>query len=149
VSLYREPGRRRALVGWIVAVAALAAGLGGGYALGRSSAPEPTAAAVVERLRADLRPVAGGLELLPTEYPQTRGGAGGEEAAVRGDLDRIRSGLRAAGPDLRMLAPDAARELERAVAALEAAIGARASPAEVERLATAATAALARVPGGG
>jgi len=148
VSLYRQPGRSRSL-----ALAALAAGallIGGaiGFALGRGSADEPSARDVAAQLRERLRPLAAGLELLPTEYPQSLRGAGEESAAVRGDLARMRAALAAAAPDLRALDPVGAAALAARVDALEAAVRARASAARVERLATVAHAALADLPGG-
>ena len=143
MSLYRQPGAARARVIAIVAGVALLAGLGIGYALGNGGDAEPSAGAVVDALRSDLRPVANGLELLPNEYAQAFRGSGNEGAGVTGALGRIRAGLRDALPDLRALAPARARELERAVSALEQAVRARKPPAEVGRLAQRAARALA------
>lgn len=147
MSLYRQPRASRPLL--LAAIAAVALIVGGaiGFALGRSSAPEPSAQDVVAQLRDELRPLAGGLELLPTEYPQALAG-GGESAAVTGDLGRIRAALAATAPDLRALDPAGARALADRVDALEQAIHARAPAAQVEQLAGAAQAALADVPGG-
>jgi len=147
MSLYRQPRAARPLL--IASIAAVALLVGGaiGFALGRGSAPEPSAQDVVSQLRDDLRPLAAGLELLPTEYPQALQG-GGESAAVTGDLGRIRSALAASAADLRTLDPAGARALANRVAALEQAIAARVPPAQVKQLATAAQDALAGVPGG-
>jgi hypothetical protein len=147
MSLYRQPRAARPLLLVGIAVAALLVGGAIGFALGRGSAPEPSAQDVVAQLRDELRPLAAGLELLPTEYPQALAG-GGESAAVSGDLDRIRSALADATPDLRTLDPAGARTLADRVAALEQAVHARAPAAQVERLTAAAQAALASVPGG-
>jgi hypothetical protein len=147
MSLYRQPRARRPLLIAGIATVALLVGGAIGFALGRGSAPEPSAQDVVAQLREDLRPLAAGLELLPTEYPQALAG-GGESAAVTGDLSRIRSALADAAPDLRRLDPAGARALSDRVAALEQAIAARAPAAQVERLAAAAQNALAGVPGG-
>ena len=147
MSLYRQPRAARPLLLAGIAVAALLIGGAIGFALGRGSAPEPSAQDVVSQLHDELRPLAGGLELLPTEYPQALAGRDGA-AAVTGDLGRIRSALAAAAPDLRALDPAGARALAERVTALEQAIAARAPAAQVQRLAAAARNALAGVPGG-
>jgi hypothetical protein len=147
MSLYRQPRASRPLAISLVALAALLVGGAIGFAIGRASAPDPSAQDVVSQLREELRPLAAGLELLPTEYPQARAG-GGESAAVDGDLARIRGALHAAQADLRALDPAGARTLADRVATLAAAIRARAASAQVARLAADAQAALADVPGG-
>jgi hypothetical protein len=147
MSLYRQPRAARPLLIAAIAVAALLVGGAIGFALGRSSAPEPSAQDVVAELREQLRPLAAGLELLPTEYPQALAG-GAESAAVEGDLAHIRAALTAAGPALRTLDADGASALAERVAALEQAVEARAPAAQVERLAADAQDALAGVPGG-
>jgi hypothetical protein len=147
MSLYRQPRAARPLVIAGIAVVALLVGGAIGFALGHGSAPEPSAQDVVGQLRDELRPLAAGLELLPTEYPQAlRGGA--ESAAVTGDLGRIRGALSAMRADLHTLDPDGEQALAARVAALEEAIRARAAAAQVTRLAADAQAALAAVPGG-
>jgi hypothetical protein len=148
MSLYRQPRGARPLLLAGIAVAALLIGGAIGFALGRGSASEPSAQDVVAQLRDELRPLAAGLELLPTEYPQALQG-GGESAAVTGDLGRIRSALSAAAPDLQTLDPAGERALAARVAALEQAIDARVPAAQVKQLAAAAQDALAGVPGGG
>lgn len=147
MSLYRQPGSARPLVTAAIAAVALLAGGAIGFALGRGSAPEPSAQDVVAQLRDELRPLAGGLELLPTEYPQALSG-GGESAAVTGDIGRIDDALAAAGPDLQTLDPKGLHTLTERVALLRQAVEARAASAEVSRLAAAAQSALADVPGG-
>ncbi|HEU4703383.1 MAG TPA: hypothetical protein VFS37_12950 [Conexibacter sp.] len=148
MSLYRQPRATRPLLLAGIAVAALIVGAAIGFALGRSSAPEPSAQDVVAQLREELRPLAGGLQLLPVEYPQALAG-GGESAGVEGGLARIRAALADATPDLRALDPAGARALAARVAALEQAVEARAPAAQVEQLVSAAQDALADVPGGG
>jgi len=148
VSLYRQAGRTRASVIAGVAVAGLLVGGGIGYAIGRSSAPDPTAKDVVARLHDNLAPVANGLELLPTEYPQAYSGAGNESAAVKGDLAKIRQGIDAARDDLAALDPRGARGLQDEIAQLEHAIGAHAPPADIREHVRTANEALAQVPGG-
>jgi len=147
MSLYRQPRTSRPLLLSAIAVVALLVGGAIGFALGRGSAPAPSAQDVVSHLRDQMRPLGAGLELLPTEYPQALAGKDGA-AAVSGDLGRIGSALAAATPDLRTLDPAGARALATRVAALRSAIAARAPPAEVSRRAAAARAALASVPGG-
>jgi hypothetical protein len=148
MSIYNQAGRRGNLIAIGAAVLSVVVGLAAGFALGRSSAEEPTAAAVVADLREELAPVHAGLELVPTEYAEVAKGAGGESAAVEGDLDRIRGGLDAAAPDLRVLAPDALERVEAAVEALASAVDRRAPTAEVTDRVDAARRALAALPGG-
>jgi hypothetical protein len=148
MSLYRQPGATRPLLIAAIAAVALLAGGAIGFALGRGSAPEPSAQDVVAQLRDELRPLAGGLELLPTEYPQALSG-GGESAAVTGDVARIDEALAAAGPDLEALDPKGLHALAERVVLLRQAIEARAASGEVARLAASAQSALADVPGGG
>jgi len=148
LSLYRQPARARASVLVAVAVVALLVGGGIGFALGRSSAPDPSAGEVVDQLADELRPAINGVQLLPTEYPQAARGSGNEAAAVAGAMKRIRSALDDARGDLVVLDPDGARELERRVATLAAAVEAKAPPQRVQQLAQATANALARVPGG-
>jgi hypothetical protein len=148
MSLYRQPGRVRGPVLAAVAAAALLIGGGVGYAIGASGGGDASASKVVDRLRDQLRPAENALQLLPTEYPQAARGAGNESAAVSGALDRLDAALRKARTDLVALDPDDARVLDARVAALHAAVRAKAAPAQVERLTRAATQALAAVPGG-
>ena len=149
MSLYRQPGRVRAPVLAAAAVAALVIGGAIGFALGRSSAPDPSARDVVSRLRLELRPAVNGLQLLPTEYPQAYRGAGNERAAVRGAMARIRAAVARARPDLGVLDPAGLRNLEQGVAALQRAVDAKAPPAQVARSAQTLAGVLAAVPGGG
>jgi hypothetical protein len=148
MSLYRQPGRARpALIAGVVGVT-LVIGLAIGFAIGRGTSPDPSAEDVVAQLRTQLQPLGTGLKLLPTEYPQAYAGAGNETAGVRGNAERMQATLRAAAPDLRVLDPAGARALEQRVQALAAAVAAKAPPAEVQRLTTEASDALAQVPGG-
>jgi hypothetical protein len=148
MSLYREAGRGGARTLALAVAVALIAGLAVGFAIGRASAPESSAADVVSSLRSDLRPVAGGLELLPNEYAQAYRGEGVESEGVRGAVGRIESQLDAALPDLRALDPAGAATLNQRVRALADAVSAKASPAEVKQRSEAAAAALRAVPGG-
>src|SRR3954470_8321054 len=148
MSLYRQAGPPRA--GRLLAggLAVLVVGLLAGFGSGRATAPEPSAADLVARLRTDLQPVASGLAILPTEYPQAAAGAGNETAAVRGGLTRVRAALRHAEPELRLLDADGTAALVRAVGRVDAAVGRQAAPTQVERLVQQATDALHHLPGG-
>jgi hypothetical protein len=146
VSVYRQSARvpRRTLV--VGAVVALAAGLAGGFALGRSSAPERSLAQELDDLRSTVRPVREGVELAPTEYGQAvRGGrvvAPTEYAAARSDVQRAGDAVDAARDDLRSLDAAGAASLDRAVGALAAAVAAKAPAATVRARAAAAARAL-------
>jgi hypothetical protein len=144
MSLYREAGRRSPARMAATFAGVLVAGLLIGFGIGRATAPDPTAADVVAQLRTDLRPVANGLEILPTEYPQ----GGRESAGVQAGLDRIDRAMRTAAGDLRVLDPEGTDELQRALSAVRGAVDAKAPPADVARLSREAAVALERVPGG-
>jgi hypothetical protein len=134
-----------------VAVAAIVVGLAAGFAAGRASKSDPTLADQVAKLRDALAPAREGIELAPGEYGQgVRGGQvvsapeyGGAQAAVR----RAQSTIASHGADLRALSPARAAALEAAVAALATAMQQHRDPAEVKRLADAASAALRAVGG--
>src|SRR3954451_6902862 len=105
MSLYRESGRTRPARLAAFAAVLLALGLTIGFGAGRATAPDPSGADLVAELRSELRPVAGSLAILPTEYPQDDPGAGDETAAVKGALARLDSAMRDVRPDLRALDP--------------------------------------------
>jgi hypothetical protein len=132
----------------IVAVVALLVGGGIGYAIGHSSAPEPSATELGAKLRSQLRPVKGGLALLPNEYAQAYKGEGVESEGVTGALDRIEKQLVAAAPDLRALDPKGVEQLDMTFDKLRHAVEQKAPPAEVKRLAEDVSAVLVAVPGG-
>jgi hypothetical protein len=148
LSLYRQPGRAAARTVAAAAAVALLAGGGIGYAIGAAGGEEETSLAdALAALRTDVRPIANGLELVGTEYPQAvRGGrvvAATEYAAARADVQRARDTLAAHAADLRALAPGRAAALRRTLARLAAAVDARAGRAEVDRIRAAAAAQLA------
>jgi hypothetical protein len=148
VSLYREAGSggTRTLV--IVAVIALLVGGAIGYAIGHSSAPEPSAAELGAKLRTQLRPVKGGLALIPNEYAQAYKGEGAEAEGVQGALDRVEKQLIAVAPDLRALDPKGVEQLDIAFDKLRDAVKEKASPAEVKQLTQNTSEVLAGLPGG-
>jgi hypothetical protein len=151
MSLYRQAGRTSGRSLLIAAVAALVVGLLAGFALGRSTAPKPTLADKVADLRVTLGPAQEGIELTATEYGQAvRGGrvvAPTEYQAARADVTRAADAVARARADLRALDPARAAALERAVAALRAAVARRTDPPTVRRLSDAAAAALVAVLG--
>jgi hypothetical protein len=145
LSLYRETGRS-GRQGLIAGAVALVIGLGVGYLLGHANAEEPSFGEAVAALRADLGPVANGLELLGGEYPQ--GVSGGEIVAQTeydgsvSNVERIRDVLAANAGELEQLDPEATAELTDVVDQLGEAVAAQAPPAEVDRLRQDAIAAL-------
>jgi hypothetical protein len=153
MSLYRQAGRTSGRTLALAAVVAVIVGLAAGFALGRSTAPDPTLADKVAGVRAKLAPAREGIELTATEYGQAvRGGrvvAPTEYGAARADAKRAADAVAASRADLRALDPARAASLERAVAALRDAVSRRTDPATVQRLATAADAALRRATGAG
>jgi hypothetical protein len=154
VSLYRQPGRftRRTLV--IVGVVVLVAGLVLGYALGRTTAPDPSLSDNLSELRTRLNPAQQGLELSRTEYGQAvKGGrvvAATEYQAAKADVQRARTAIAGSSEDLRALNPRAAAALTRSVASLGEAIDAKRPPQRVVALSRQASVALrVFVPGAG
>jgi hypothetical protein len=148
MSLYREAGRGRVRTLATAAAVALVVGLGIGYAIGRGSAPDPSAADVVSQLRSDLRPVAGGIELIPNEYAQAYRNEGAEAEGVQGALARVKSQLAEAHADLQTLDPAGTKALDDAFESLESSVQQKQAPAAVEARANDVATALKAVPGG-
>jgi hypothetical protein len=153
MSLYRQAGRTSGRTLIIAAVVALVVGLAGGYALGRATAPEPTLADNVADLREQLGPASEGIELTATEYGQAvRGGrivAPTEYQAAQADVQRATDAVASVRTDLREFDAARAAALEKALAALRAAVDSKADPAEVKRLSDDASTALNAVLGRG
>lgn len=151
MSLYRQPGRVANRTVAIAAVAALVVGAIAGFAVGRGTAPDPSLADKIGDLRSELAPAREGIELTATEYDQAvRGGrvvAPTEYAAAKSDVERVQSTVAGARPDLRALDPARAAALERAAAALGAAVNRRAAPVVVASLSRRADAALTAAVG--
>jgi hypothetical protein len=149
MSLYRQSARvaRRSLV--LGAVAALVAGLAGGFALGRGTAPDPSLSDRLAALREQLQPAQQGIELADTEYGQAvKDGhvvAPTEYAAAKADADRARAAFEAARADLVVLDPAGAGALGRSLTALSQAIAGRAAADAVGQRSADAARALAQV----
>ena len=133
----------------IAVVVALLVGGGVGYAIGHSSAPEPSPAAITANLRKQLNPVRDGLALIPNEYAQAYRNQGAEAKGVQGALDRVEKQLVAAAPDLRALTPKGVEQLSLAFSALKKAVAGKAKPAEVRAACERVTGILVTLPGGG
>jgi hypothetical protein len=146
VSLYREA--RRGSWRSLAAVGAIAVLAGGaaGYALGRSSAPDPSLAEQVADVEERLAPAREAIELTTTEYPQAvRGGkvvAPTEYQAAKSDVGRARDAVADVLSDLRAVDAARARRLQQAIAALAAAVDGRVAREQVDRLARDASDAL-------
>jgi hypothetical protein len=153
MSLYRQAGRTSARTLLIVAVVALVVGLAGGYALGRATAPEPTLADNVADMRAKLGPASEGIELTATEYGQAvRGGhivAPTEYEAAQADVERADAAVASVRTELREFDATRAAALEKALAALGAAVNGKDDPARVKQLSDDASTALNAVLGRG
>lgn len=143
MSLYRQSGGSSWRVVAIAAVVALLVGGGVGYAIGRSTAPEPSLAEQVADLQGRLQPTLDGLTLVPDHYAQGIK-AGGEvqyDGAVQ-QATAARDGFTAQSGDLQALDPAAYDHATRALGDLLEAIEAREPPDQVKRLAADAQAAV-------
>jgi hypothetical protein len=142
VSLYRQPGgySPRTLAAALIAVALVGGVIG--FLVGRGSVEDRSAADAVADARAELRPVAAGLELVPIEYEGALRGNGvarTELDAARGAASRAEAELAAVAEDMRAIDAAGYAAATRAVAQLAAAVDATASPARVKALASRAS----------
>lgn len=144
MSLYRQPGRFGTRAIAFAVAGAVLAGLVVGFALGRTTAADPTLADQVAALRGGLGTAREGVELVATEYPQAvRGGrvvARTEYGAAQSDVQRARDTVAKHAADLRAIGR--LEDVQQALARLTAAVNQRADPAEVRRLADAAQTSL-------
>jgi hypothetical protein len=151
MSLYRQARGSSPRVLVVVGVVAVLVGGLAGFALGRSSAPDPSLADQVADLRERLAPAGEAIELTTTEYPQAVEGdrvvEPTEYQAAKSDVQRARDTVASAYADLEAVDPAAADRLRRAVAALGAGVARRASEGQVDRLARLARDALEPVLG--
>ena len=139
MSLYRQAGGRSPrLLAAVLLVGALL-GAVAGYVVGRGSVEKPSTAEVIADARAELRPVAAGLELVPIEYEGALSGGEVESPteyeAAKGAVSRTDAALAAAGEDLRAIDQAGYAAAEEAIARLGEAIDSVAPPARVEALA--------------
>jgi len=146
MSLYREAGRTswRALLA--VGVITLLVGGAAGYAIGRSSAPEPSLADQVADLKGRLEPAREAIELTTTEYPQAvRDGKVVEPTeyqAAKADIARARDSIASALADLRAVDAARAQRLQETIAALGTAVDQRVASSQVDELARSVSNAL-------
>lgn len=144
MSLYRQAGGRNPRLLIAVLVVGAAVGALAGYAVGRGSVERPSAAEVIADTRAELEPVAAGLELVPIEYEgAVRAGkvdSPTEYEATQGAVARAQVTLSAAGPGLRAIDAAEYAAAKRAMSRLSEAIDAVASPQRIEALAETARA---------
>lgn len=151
MSLYREASRRRRLP-LLIAAAALAIGVPTGFGIGRATAPEPTVADALERVRTELRTARDALELLAIEYPQGvsdgRVTAPTEYDAALADLRRARDAFERARDDLAAINPTAASRVDRLLADLAELVDGKGPAAQVAARAREAERAIRDLPGG-
>jgi hypothetical protein len=145
MSLYRQAGGFSSRMLAVAALVALLAGLLIGYLLGRGSVDDPSVAEVAADARAELRPAAAGIELIPFEYESAVVGREGaaeptELEATKGAAERAAAALEASAADMEAIDPDGYAAAQRSLRALSAAIDQVAPPARVEALAESAQA---------
>lgn len=148
MSLYRQSGGSGWRVALIAAIGALLIGAAVGYAIGRSTAPEPSLAEQVADLQSRLQPTLDGLALVPDHYAQGvgPGGAVQFEGAVQ-QARAARANLAAAAAELEALDPSGYQAAVARIDALVEAIEAREPPSRVDRLVRQAEAAVAAASG--
>jgi hypothetical protein len=136
MSLYRQAGGRNARAVVAALAGGLLVGVVAGLFLGRGSVEEPSAAEVVAEARAELAPVAAGLELVPIEYEgAVRNGrviAPTEHEATRRAAARAAEDLAGGAEDLHAIDPAGYDAAVAAISDLEEAIDAVAPPSRIE-----------------
>jgi hypothetical protein len=148
VSLYRQAGASRTRLA-VVAVLAAVAGVAGGFAIGRASAPEPTLEELVSDARDDARPALSSLELVGIEYGQAVKPSGGVNSATeyQAAVDHVAAAVSAIddATALETVDPQAVEAARERLAELEAAVEEEAPPGEIADLVTAARAAVEEI----
>lgn len=151
MSLYREAGAGRLRRVIAVALVALLVGLGSGFALGRSSAPEPSIAEQLTELQARVQPVLDGLDLVPDHYLQgVRGGEVVGEVQYSGTQAQAasaRDSLESVAPDLEQVDPEGLAEARASIDELIAAIDAREDAPVIDELVAQASATVSSAAG--
>jgi hypothetical protein len=139
MSIYREPGRRRARAAVAAGLVGILAGGLAGFLLGRGSADEPTLTEQVTDLEERLMPALSALELVTIEYAEgVRDGrvvAETEYDAAATQAETAASIVEAEREDLEALSPGGTARLDRELDELRELIEERATPAEVEGVA--------------
>jgi hypothetical protein len=150
VSLYRQTGERGPALLVALLLTGLLIGVLAGFLLGRASADDPSLSDQIEDARAELAPVAAGLELVPIEYEgAVTGGkitAQTEYEATQAAATRATEELEAS-EDVRVIDPAGYKTAAQAISQLESAIDAVAPPTRVEALAEGAAARIEALGG--
>ena len=151
MSLYRQTGERGPALLVALLLIGLLVGCLAGFLIGRAGADDPSLADQIEEARAELAPVAAGLELVPIEYEGAVANgkvtAQTEYEATQGAATRATEELEAS-EDIRLIDPAGYEVAAAAIEKLEAAIDAVAPPARIEALATEAAQRLESLAGG-
>jgi hypothetical protein len=150
MSLYREPGRRRAAPILIAAaVSALLGGLAG--VLISSGDEEPSLEDALEQTQEDVRPALSELELVTIEYSEAvQGGqvvAATEYEASIDHVERAEAAVEGAAPDLELLHPNELANAQAALGELSGLVKRRADPAQVNAVVARADAAIRAAAG--
>jgi hypothetical protein len=136
----------------LVTLAALLVGGGVGFAIGRSTAPDPSLVELAADVRQQARSAHSALELVTIEYPQAvengRIVAETEFAAARAQAQIAADTIAGARADLAALDPSAVEEANAAIAEVGRLMSSHADPAVVERAAGRANSAVERLSRG-
>jgi hypothetical protein len=152
MSLYRQPTGRPVRAIAIATLAALLVGGAAGFAIGRSTAPEPGLVELAGDARERVRPARSALELVTIEYPQSvqngRIVAETEYAAARAQARAAADAIAGARTDLAALDPSGVEEASGAIAEVDRLMSRHADPALVEQAADRAHTAVERLARG-
>ncbi len=153
MSLYRQVGGRsaRSLLAAVLIAAVVGALIG--FLVGRGSVEPPSTAEAIAAARAELRPVAAGLELVPIEYEGALQGdrvvAETELEAARSAASRAETELESASEDMHAIDPAGYAAAVRAITRLITAIEAQSATRQVDALAREASARVDALAGSG